>query len=66
MQRMIEALGALVIVRDTYRQLGWGGYHLQPAGAVAAALESGSRIKELRLTTLQRRPDGLWVKRTWH
>ena len=33
--------GALVAIRDTYPQLGWGGYHLQPAGAVAAALERG-------------------------
>jgi hypothetical protein len=30
-----------VIVRDTYRQLGWDGYHLQPAGAMAAALSRG-------------------------
>jgi hypothetical protein len=33
--------GTLVALRDTYPQLGWGGYHLQPAGAVAAALERG-------------------------
>ena len=33
--------GALVCVRDTYPTLGWGGYHLQPAGVVAAALERG-------------------------
>lgn len=33
--------GALLVVRDTYRQLGWDGYHLQPAGAVAAALARG-------------------------
>lgn len=33
--------GSLLILRDTYRQLGWGGYHLQPAGAVAAALARG-------------------------
>jgi hypothetical protein len=31
--------GALVAIRDTYPQLGWNGYHLQPAGAVAAALD---------------------------
>lgn len=31
----------LVALRDTYPELGWGGYHLQPAGAVAAALERG-------------------------
>jgi hypothetical protein len=30
--------GSLVILRDTYRQLGWEGHHLQPAEAVAAAL----------------------------
>jgi hypothetical protein len=33
--------GALLALRDTYPELGWGGYHLQPAGAVAAALERG-------------------------
>jgi uncharacterized protein DUF6885 len=33
--------GALVALRDTYLELGWGGYHLQPAVAVAAALERG-------------------------
>ncbi len=33
--------GALVVLRDTYPQLGWAGYHLQPAAAVAAALERG-------------------------
>jgi len=33
--------GTLLVVRDTYRQLGWDGYHLQPAGAVAAALARG-------------------------
>lgn len=33
--------GTLLIVRDTYRQLGWDGYHLQPAGGVAAALARG-------------------------
>jgi uncharacterized protein DUF6885 len=33
--------GALIALRDTYPQLGWEGYHLQPAGAVAAALERG-------------------------
>lgn len=33
--------GALVALRDTYPQLGWDGYHLQPAVAVAAALERG-------------------------
>jgi hypothetical protein len=31
----------LVALRDTYPGLGWGGYHLQPAEAVAAALERG-------------------------
>lgn len=29
---------ALVLVRDSYRGLGWTGHHLQPAHAVAAAL----------------------------
>ncbi len=33
--------GSLIALRDTYPQLGWGGYHLQPSGAVAAALERG-------------------------
>ena len=33
--------GTLVVLRDTYPQLGWDGHHLQPAGAVAAALERG-------------------------
>jgi hypothetical protein len=33
--------GKLLILRDTYRQLGWNGYHLQPAGAVATALARG-------------------------
>jgi hypothetical protein len=33
--------GALIALRDTYPQLGWDGYHLQPAGAVAAALQRG-------------------------
>jgi hypothetical protein len=31
----------LVVLRDTYPELGWGGYHLQPAESVAAALERG-------------------------
>src|SRR3712207_1539214 len=31
----------LVALRDTYPELGWGGYHLQPAEAVASALERG-------------------------
>jgi hypothetical protein len=33
--------GALAVLRDTYPQLGRDGYHLQPAAAVAAALERG-------------------------
>ena len=33
--------GTLIVIRDTYPQLGWGGHHLQPAEAVAAALERG-------------------------
>lgn len=37
--------GALVVLRDTYPQLGWDGYHLQPAGAVAAALERGDGLE---------------------
>jgi hypothetical protein len=32
---------SLVLVRDSYRGLGWSGYHLQPAEAFAAALERG-------------------------
>jgi hypothetical protein len=31
--------GVLIALRDTYPEFGWGGYHLQPAGTVAAALE---------------------------
>jgi hypothetical protein len=37
--------GALVVLRDTYQQLGRDGYHLQPAGAVAAALERGDGLE---------------------
>ena len=37
--------GTLVALRDTYPELGWGGYHLQPAGAVAAALERGEGLE---------------------
>src|ERR671932_629753 len=33
--------GTLICLRDTYPELGWGGYHLQPAEAVAASLERG-------------------------
>jgi len=33
--------GTLILLRDTYPQLGRDGYHLQPAAAVAAALERG-------------------------
>jgi hypothetical protein len=33
--------GTLIVLRDTYTQLGWDGHHLQPAAAVAAALERG-------------------------
>lgn len=33
--------GALVVLRDTYPQLGLDGYHLQPVGAIAAALIRG-------------------------
>jgi hypothetical protein len=39
---IVACLGeTFLALRDTYPQLGWGGYHLQPAGAVAAALERG-------------------------
>lgn len=31
--------GSLAVVRDSYRSLGWDGYHLQPADAFARALE---------------------------
>lgn len=33
--------GSLVLVRDSYPSLGWGGAHLQPPSAVAAALNRG-------------------------
>ncbi|HEY6397179.1 MAG TPA: hypothetical protein VIX82_06970 [Solirubrobacteraceae bacterium] len=33
--------GALVLVRDSYPSLGWGGHHLQPPAAVASALMRG-------------------------
>ena len=33
--------GSLVLVRDSYPTLGWGGAHLQPPSAVAAALNRG-------------------------
>ncbi|HEX2235765.1 MAG TPA: hypothetical protein VHK89_05780 [Actinomycetota bacterium] len=33
--------GSLVVVRDTYPVLGWGGYHVQPPEAVAEALARG-------------------------
>ncbi len=36
--------GALVVVRDTYPTLGFGGYHLQPPAALAAALERGDGL----------------------
>jgi hypothetical protein len=32
---------SLIVVRDSYRTLGWNGYHLQPADAVAKALARG-------------------------
>jgi hypothetical protein len=32
---------SLVVVRDSYRSLGWNGYHFQPADAIARALERG-------------------------
>ena len=33
--------GTLLVVRDSYRSLGWEGHHLQPAGALARALARG-------------------------
>src|SRR5204862_494511 len=33
--------GTLVLVRDSYPTLGWGGEHLQPPRALAAALDRG-------------------------
>jgi hypothetical protein len=33
--------GALVVIRDSYPSLGWGGIHVQPPAAVAAALMRG-------------------------
>jgi hypothetical protein len=33
--------GALVVVRDSYPNLGWAGHHLQPPEALAAALMRG-------------------------
>ena len=33
--------GSLVVVRDSYRSLGWEGHHLQPATAIARALARG-------------------------
>jgi hypothetical protein len=33
--------GSLVLVRDSYPSLGWGGVHLQPPAAIAAALTRG-------------------------
>src|SRR3989442_1203929 len=33
--------GALVVVHDSYPSFGWGGRHLQPPRAVAAALQRG-------------------------
>lgn len=32
------AANSLILVRDTYPSFGWDGYHLQPAAAIAAAL----------------------------
>jgi hypothetical protein len=37
--------GALVLIRDTYRELGVDGHHLQPAAALAAALERGDGVE---------------------
>jgi Family of unknown function (DUF6885) len=33
--------GALAVVRDSYPSLGWGGFHVQPPSALAAALRRG-------------------------
>ena len=33
--------GTLVLVRDSYPSLGWGGQHLQPPRAIVAALDRG-------------------------
>jgi hypothetical protein len=38
---MSAAGGTLVTLRDTYPELGWGGYHVQPAGTVAESLKRG-------------------------
>jgi hypothetical protein len=32
---------SMLLIRDTYPSLGWGGYHLQPLPAVAAAIDRG-------------------------
>jgi hypothetical protein len=32
---------SVLVIRDSYRSLGWDGYHLQPADAVARALARG-------------------------
>jgi hypothetical protein len=34
-------VGTLVVVRDSYRSLGWNAHHLQPADALARALQRG-------------------------
>lgn len=39
------AVGALVVVRDSYRTLGWEAHHLQPPGALAAALDRGDGLE---------------------
>jgi hypothetical protein len=36
---------SLIVVRDTYPILGWDGYHLQPAGAIAAALNRDDGVQ---------------------
>jgi hypothetical protein len=41
MQLLRGRAGAFVLVRDSYPSLGWAGVHLQPPGAVAAALNRG-------------------------
>lgn len=41
MQLVRGRRGGFVLVRDSYPSLGWAGVHLQPPGAVAAALNRG-------------------------
>lgn len=36
---------AMLLVRDSYPSFGWGGYHVQPLDAVAAALRRGDGVE---------------------